>query len=91
MVWWNKIQIDVERLRRNPITTWFSLKEVMKERFIPLSYSRDLHNNFQRLYQGSNSVEEYYQEMELALLRVEINEDQEATMSWVLHGLNREI
>ena len=64
MVWWNQVQIDVERLRRDPITTWFGLKELMKERFVPLSYSRDHHNKLQKLYQGSKSVEEYYQEME---------------------------
>ena len=79
-MWWNQVQIDIERLRRDLITTWFGLKEIMRERFVPPSYARDLHNKLQRLYQDNKNVEEYYQEMELALLRAEIHEDQEATM-----------
>ena len=36
-------------------------------------------------------MEEYYKEMEVAMVRANIEEDQEATMARFLAGLNREI
>lgn len=36
-------------------------------------------------------MEEYYQEMEVAMIRADVNEDREATMARFLNGLNREI
>ncbi|XP_041011316.1 uncharacterized protein LOC121255094 [Juglans microcarpa x Juglans regia] len=37
------------------------------------------------------SVDEYYKEMEVAMIRANVVEDREATMARFLHGLNREI
>jgi hypothetical protein len=45
----------------------------------------------QRLIQGSKSVDEYYKEMEVAMIRANVEEDREATMARFLHGLNHEI
>jgi len=45
----------------------------------------------QTLTQGSKSVEEYYKEMELALIRANVQEDREATMARFLNGLHKEI
>ena len=36
-------------------------------------------------------MEDYYQEMEVAMIRANVEEDQEATMSCFLAGLNPEI
>jgi len=36
-------------------------------------------------------VDEYYKEMEISLIRAQIEESQEATMARFLHGLNRDI
>jgi hypothetical protein len=41
--------------------------------------------------QGSKSVEEYQKELEVALIRANVNEDEEVTMSMFLNGLNRDI
>ncbi|KAL0295326.1 UNVERIFIED_CONTAM: hypothetical protein Sradi_6841100 [Sesamum radiatum] len=41
--------------------------------------------------QGVKSVDEYYKEMEIAMIRANVEEDQEATMARFLSGLNREI
>ncbi|KAL4369237.1 hypothetical protein GQ457_05G022300 [Hibiscus cannabinus] len=43
------------------------------------------------LRQGSRSVEDYYKEMEVAMMRANIVEDREATMARFLAGLNTEI
>src|SRR5215469_15243402 len=43
------------------------------------------------MYQGVKSVEKYYQELEVALTRSGIEEDQEVTMARFLRGLNAKI
>ncbi|KAL4379037.1 hypothetical protein GQ457_02G026240 [Hibiscus cannabinus] len=43
------------------------------------------------LKQGSRSVEDYFKEMEMAMMRANIEEDREATMARFLNGLNIEI
>ena len=41
--------------------------------------------------QGSKSVEDYFKEMEIAMIRAKVEEDDEATMARFINGLNREI
>ncbi|KAK8701391.1 hypothetical protein V6N13_019778 [Hibiscus sabdariffa] len=43
------------------------------------------------LKQGSRSVEDYFKEMEMAMMRASIEEDREATMAHFLNGLNTDI
>ena len=80
--------------RRNhdrPIEIWDEMKEIMRKRFVPTHYYRELYNKIQYLVQGFKSVEEYHQAMELAIIRANIDEDRKATMARFLHGLNRNI
>ena len=48
-------------------------------------------STLENLIQGSRSVEDYHKEMELVMIRANVVEDQEATMTRFLSGLNREI
>ncbi|XP_019435873.1 PREDICTED: uncharacterized protein LOC109342321 [Lupinus angustifolius] len=91
MVWWDQIQKERRRYGEEVVNTWGEMKRVMRRRFVPSSYQRDVHNKLQRLTQGNKSVDEYFKEMELALLRSNFHEDREATMARFLHGLNPEI
>ncbi|GKV13414.1 hypothetical protein SLEP1_g24421 [Rubroshorea leprosula] len=43
------------------------------------------------LTQGSKSIEDYHKEMEIAMVRANVEEDREATMAQFLHGLNHDI
>ena len=63
----------------------------MRRRFFPSHYQRDLHNKLQRSTQGSRSVDEYYKEMEVSIIRANVMEDREATMACFLHELNSDI
>lgn len=63
----------------------------MRKRFIPSHYYRDLHRKLQGLVQGFMSVEDYYKEMEIAMIRANIDEDREATMARFIGSLNKEI
>ncbi|XP_071901038.1 uncharacterized protein [Coffea arabica] len=67
------------------------LRGVMKKRFVPSHYHRDLYLKLQNLTQGGKSVEDYHKEMEIAMLRADIVEDREATMARFLSGLRPEI
>ncbi|KAL2252883.1 UNVERIFIED_CONTAM: hypothetical protein Sindi_0083000 [Sesamum indicum] len=91
LVWWDQMQKERVRNGERPITTWEEMRAIMRRRFVPSYYRRELHNHLQRLTQGSKSVDEYYKEMEIAMIRTNIIEDNEATMARFLHGLNRDI
>jgi len=74
--------------RRNherPVETWEEMKAIMRRRFVPSHYYRDLYQKLQRL----RSVDDYNKEMEIAMIRANIEEDREATMARFLNGLNR--
>jgi hypothetical protein len=67
------------------------MKVLMRRRFVPNHYYRDLYLKLQGLNQGSRSVDEYFKEMEIAMIRANVIEDREATMARFLNGLNRDI
>ena len=67
------------------------MKDVMKARFVPTYFNRDLFKKLQLLKQGTKSVEEYDKEMEIAMIRANVTEDDEQTMERFLNGLNHPI
>ncbi|RVW27431.1 hypothetical protein CK203_095406 [Vitis vinifera] len=69
----------LESLGIRKIITWVS------------HYYHELYQKLQSLAQCNRSVEDYYKEMEIAMIRENVGEDQEATMARFLVGLNREI
>jgi hypothetical protein len=91
IVWWDQLLINRRRNREPPVDTWEEMKMLMRKRFVPSHYYRGLYQKLQNLRQGSKSVDDYYKEMELAMIRANVEEDREATMARFLHGLNREI
>jgi hypothetical protein len=76
LIWWNQIL----RMHTRP-TSWTGMKDLMRHRFVPEHYKRDMYNKLQQLTQGTKSVDEYYKEMELLMIRTGTREDIEATMS----------
>ena len=78
LVWWKKNQREMKREERREIDTWTEMRRVMRKRYVPTSYSRTMRQKLQRLSQGSLIVEEYYKEMEMALVRANIEEDTKA-------------
>ena len=79
------------RYNERPIETWDEMKRVMRKRFVPNHYYWEMFKRLQTLRQGLKSVEYYYKEMEVVMIRANIEEDSEATMARFLCGLNREI
>jgi hypothetical protein len=71
--------------------TWDVLKRIMRARFVPSYYARDLLNQLQQLKQGTKSVEEYYQELQMGMLRCNLEEAVESATARFLGGINWEI
>ncbi|XP_071909708.1 uncharacterized protein [Coffea arabica] len=63
----------------------------MRKCFIRGYYHVDLHHKLQTLTQGSMIVEDYFKEMEMAMMRADVREDEEATMARFARGLRAEI
>eukprot|EP00256_Glycine_max_P065426 XP_025980021.1 uncharacterized protein LOC112998183 [Glycine max] len=91
LVWWHKYQREMFREERREVDTWTKMKRVMRKRYVPTSYNRTMRQKLQGLSQGNLTMEEYYKEMEIALVRANIEEDSEDTMARFLNGLNPEI
>jgi hypothetical protein len=84
-VWW------IEHGKKNPNNmpqTWDALKRVMRARFVPSYYARDMLTKLQQLRQGTKSVEEYYQELQMGMLCCNIEKGEESVMTRFLGGLN---
>ncbi|RDX96666.1 hypothetical protein CR513_20640, partial [Mucuna pruriens] len=68
---------EIHEGRKRHANTWPDLKREMRTRFVLVSYTRDLYNKLQRMYQGSKSVEQYHRDMEVALTRANVLESSE--------------
>ena len=88
---WERLVVERRRNRERPVSTWEELKTIMKKRYVPKHYYRELFNHLQMITQGTKSVEEYHKELEMTMIRANVNEDEEVTMSRFLNGLNRYI
>ena len=86
LVWWNQLC----RVGARP-DTWIQLKNILRRRFVPAHYTRTLYNRLQQLHQGNSSVDEYYKEMEMLMIRTGIEEHDEATMARFFNGLNGDV
>ena len=87
LLWWENVKIQRRRDGEEEITTWATMKRVMKKRFVPDYYKQELYIKLQTLRQGSLSVEEF----ELLLIRCELMEPQEQTIARFLGGLRKDI
>jgi hypothetical protein len=77
------------RNQERPIKTWEEMKAILRRRFVPSHYYRELYQNLQSLTQGYKSVDDYYKDREL--IRANVVEDREATMAMFLNRLNRDV
>ncbi|XP_073016269.1 uncharacterized protein [Primulina eburnea] len=91
LIWWDQLVTTKRKYNERPIESWDEMKRVMRKRFVPNHYYREMFKRLQTLRQGAKSVEDYYKEMKVVMIRANTEEDSEATMARFLCGLNREI
>nr|KYP60428.1 hypothetical protein KK1_022834 [Cajanus cajan] len=91
MYWWTSLEKE-RRINHDPLNQyWNELRSALRRRYIPPYYDRELMDKLQRLKQGSSSMEEYSQTMELLMMRDGIREEERNTISRFQSGLNLEI
>jgi hypothetical protein len=90
LIWREQLLCDRED-GEDPIVTWQGMKREMRLRFMPKHYRHDLFDKLQNLMQGSFSVEEYYKDMEKAMIRANVYEDEEQTIARFMARLHRSI
>jgi hypothetical protein len=86
LVWWD----NKNRIGERP-ATWIDMKRVMREMFVLACYTRQLHSKLRHLVQGTKSVDAYYKEMQILMIRAAVHESPEATMVRVFEGLEEKI
>ncbi|XP_027184032.1 uncharacterized protein LOC113782339 [Coffea eugenioides] len=91
VVWWDQIKKSRRRNGLPELIPWPELRAMMRTRFVPGRYTRDLYHRLQTLVQGNRSVDEYHKEMEILMLRADVQEDPEATMARFLSELRPDI
>ncbi|KAK1681414.1 hypothetical protein QYE76_042262 [Lolium multiflorum] len=86
--WWEQVLTLREEKGEPTIDTWEEMKEEMQARFVPTHYMTDLFNKLQKLKQGTKTVEEFFKEMELTMMRANIQESENQTIARFFNGLN---
>jgi hypothetical protein len=89
IIWWDQLVTNRRRNHERPIETWGELRALMRQRFVPSHYHRDLYQKLQNLTQGSKSVEDYHKEMEVAMIQANIEEDRDnvKNVQWWHHDI----
>ena len=83
--------MDIIYSKRPPVVSWNDLKECMRLRFVPPHFRKDLLLKLQRLQQGTLSVDAYFKELETLLLKVDMDESEEAKIARFVSGIRRDI
>jgi len=91
MQWWHRLVRDIIYNKRPPVVSWNDLKECMRLRFVPPHFRKDLMLKLQRFQQGTLSVDAYFKELETLLLKVDMDESEEAKIASFVSGLRRDI
>ena len=89
LTWWDRDVAEVGRVYR--IETWNEMRAKLRARYIPSYYQWDLLNRFRKLYQGTRSVEEYFEEFEALKNKLRTREAEEFMMAQFLEGLQDRI
>ena len=82
---------EVHFLKGPPVDSWNSLKDHMRTRFVPPHFRKDLMLRLQRFQQGTLNVDEYYKELETLVLKIELEESEEAMVARFVSGLRKDI
>jgi len=91
LICWEQMVNEREEAGHGTIHSWAKMKRELRARFVPKHYHRDLFDKLQNLKQGSLSVDEYYKEMEKAMIRANVYEDEEQTIARFMSGLHHNI
>jgi len=90
MQWWHQTLMDIGLNKRSLVVSWNDLKACLRDRFVPPHFRKDLLLKLQRFHQGTLSVDDYFKELDTLLIKVDMNESEEAKMARFVSGLRRD-
>ncbi|XP_024016232.1 uncharacterized protein LOC112089714 [Eutrema salsugineum] len=91
LAWWDRNIAERRRQRFGPVPTWSDMKFLLRLRYLPEHYHRDLQKRFRKLSQGNRSEDEYFEEFEKLINSLELEESEEALMAQFIDGLQERI
>jgi hypothetical protein len=91
LIWSEQLLSYREDVGQGDVRSWAEMKREMRARFVPKYYRHDLFDKPQNLRQGNLSVEDYYREMEMAMIRANVYEDEKQSIARFMSGLHRNI
>ncbi|KAG7536927.1 Zinc finger CCHC-type [Arabidopsis suecica] len=91
LAWWDRNVAERRRQRFGPVEPWSDMKYLLRLRYVPEQYHRDLQKRFRKLSQGTRSVDEYFEEFEKLMNSLELEESEEALMAQFIDGLQERI
>jgi hypothetical protein len=91
LIWWEQLLSDREDVGQGDVRSWAEMKGEMRARFVPKHYCRDLFDKLHNLSQGDLSVKDYYREMEKAMIKANVYEDEEQSIACFMSGLHHNI
>lgn len=91
LIWWDRVRSDRKRSMLRAIDSWVDMKDIMRQKYVPQHFHRDLQRCFCILRQQSRTVEENFEEFERLRNCLELNDDEEALMAQFLDGLQERI
>ncbi|KAF7835140.1 Transposon Ty3-G Gag-Pol polyprotein [Senna tora] len=87
IVWWEDLQLKRRLKGKGPPRTWEKLKKLMRKKYVPSYYYRELNRELRMFTQGSLAVDEYVHELDLLKMRAGVQEGEEASMTRIIDGL----
>ena len=90
-IWWAELQRKKRNQQIDPVDAWTVMKNLLKQKFLPVNYSRDLRSSFQDLKQGSKTVVGYSEEFMTMQARCGFNEDEDVLVDRYFKGLTLDI
>ncbi|CAN0904148.1 hypothetical protein LINGRAHAP2_LOCUS22930 [Linum grandiflorum] len=88
-IWWKQQRRSQER-NGAKIHSWAMMKRLMRNKFVPSWYQRDLHNRIHSWKQDNMTIGDYDKEISILTARPDLVEDEEVKVYQLLGGLHRE-
>ncbi|XP_068486692.1 uncharacterized protein [Phaseolus vulgaris] len=91
MRWWHQLVMEIGLNKRLTMVSWNDFKLCMRAQFVPPHYRNELLLKLQRLHQGPRSMDEYFKDLEVTLIKINMHESEESKIVRFVSGLRREI